>query len=271
MEGPRQALYDRAIWETRDHPDWRARKARLRSRFAAYPRLAARIPSLERTILGALPGQADRFRAIFPDAPAHPSVELVLAPDFDAKSGVRPDGVPALFLAVDSLALEDADLEVLLPHELFHLHHARKAGVLNDGVMPGATLLLPLFAEGLATYVSSVLAPGHSEGQLLLQADLGALPPGRLPEISRRFLADSDRPAVDPAHPEAFRCWFNVAPAGVRGDLPDRAGYWLGLQLVRHLARTRALREMVAWPPARAEAEARAGLEDLAGLPRKAP
>ena len=52
-----------------------------------------------------------------PTRPRTPAVDLVLAPGFDAKSAVGPDGVPVLLLAVDSLALEDADLGILLPHE----------------------------------------------------------------------------------------------------------------------------------------------------------
>ncbi|WP_257306813.1 hypothetical protein [Geothrix campi] len=272
VEVPRQALYEAAVWETRDHPDGGARKARLlRQRFAAYRRLATRIPAEERALEEAIPGTLARFKALFPEAPVHPAIHLVLAPGFDAKSAVGPDGAPVLLLAVDSLALEDADLGVLLPHELFHLYHARRAGVLNDGVMPGATLLLPLFAEGMATFVSATLVPNRTEGQWLLQEDLGTLPLDRLPELSRRFLADADRLAADPGHPEAFRRWFNASPAGIHGDLLDRTGYWLGLQVVRHLSRTRSLQEMAAWPPARAEAEARAALKALAGLPQTAP
>ncbi len=264
VEAPRRRLYAEAVWEIRLHPDWRARRERmLRARFAAYPRLAGEVETEARALEATLPGQLARFRTLFPDAPGLPRIEVVLAPTFDAKSGLLPDGRPVLLLAADSLALERADLGILLPHELFHLYHAARAGIRNDGVMPGATVRLPLFAEGLATYVSSVLAPGRPDGQLLLQDDLGALPADRLPEISRRFLADAEAPAADPAHPEAFRRWFNVSPGG-RSDLPDRAGYWLGLQLVRELRRTTPLAELAAWPPARAEAETLKTLERLA-------
>lgn len=269
VEQPRQALYEAAVWETRDHPDWPSRKARLlRARFAAYGRIAGQIPAAAEALASALPGQAARFRALFPDAAADPAIEVVLAPNFDAKSGLRADGTPVLLLAVDSLVLEQVDLDILLAHELFHLYHATRAGIRDDGVMPGATLRLPLFAEGFATYVSSLLAPGRTDGQLLLQEDLGVLPERRLPEISRRFLADADVLAADPAHPEAFRRWFNVAPKGTGSDLPDRTGYWLGLQVVRHLRRTHRLAEMAAWPPARAEAETLAVLRCLAGVPQ---
>ncbi len=163
VEAPRRRLYAEAVWEIRLHPDWRARRERmLRARFAAYPRLAGEVETEARALEATLPGQLARFRTLFPDAPGLPRIEVVLAPTFDAKSGLLPDGRPVLLLAADSLALERADLGILLPHELFHLYHAARAGIRNDGVMPGATVRLPLFAEGLATYVSSVLAPGRT-------------------------------------------------------------------------------------------------------------
>jgi hypothetical protein len=166
--------------------------------------------------------------------------------------------------AVDTLVLEHADMSVLFPHELFHLYHAEHAGIQNDGVMAGADLTLPLFAEGLATYVSSVLSSGHSDGQLLLQNDLGALPVARLPEIAGRFLADADKKAIDPAHPEAFGRWFMGSKAKYQPDLPNRAGYWLGFHVIRQMRRHYTLREVASWSPSKAQMQTRAALLQMA-------
>jgi hypothetical protein len=131
--------------------------------------------------------------------------------------------------------------------------------------MPGADLTLPLFAEGLATYVSSVLSPGHSDGQLLLQNDLGAIPAARLPVVATRFLADANDKAVDPGHAEAFIRWFNRSKKNYQPDLPNRAGYWLGLHVIRQMRHRYSLREMASWPPARAQAQTRAALIEMTG------
>ncbi|WP_285574483.1 hypothetical protein [Geothrix limicola] len=266
IEGPQQDLYASAVWEVRNHPDWKARKARLlEARFADYARVGDQIPGMIRILEKDLPSRLVSFRSLFPDTPTDLAVRVVVAPGFDAKSGVRADGSPVLLLAADSLLLEQANLDVLFPHELFHLYHARHAGILNDGVMPGARLLLPLFVEGLATCVSVRLAPGSTEGQLLLQEDLGAIPEQRLPAIATRFLAEADEPVLDGGPTTAFKRWFNAARTPQQPDLPNRAGYWLGLHVIRALLRDRSLQELASWPPARAEAETQATLVRIAG------
>jgi len=266
VERPRQDVYAHVVWETDHQPDWRERRSRqLRQRFADYRQIAARIPPAARALNAEIPARVAAFRKVFPDASATPSVQVLLAPDFDAKSGVLGNGEPVLAFAIDSLLLEHADLDVIFPHELFHLYHATHAGVQNDGVMAGANLTLPLFAEGLATYVSSIIAPQHDDGALLLQPELGSIPQTRLAELARRFLTDADQHAIDHEHPDAFRRWFNAGATRYQPDLPNRAGYWLGLAVIRHLREHHSLRELAGWSPALAQRQTRAMLVALAG------
>lgn len=264
IETPRRDLYAAVVWEAQEHPDWSARRQRfLQARFAKYPDLAAGIPSesqaLQRTLATVLPA----FHRMFPDASLHPPVDVLLAPNFDAKSGVLPDGSPVLVFAIDSLLLEHADLSIVVPHELFHLYHAQHAGIRNDGVMPGVALTVPLFEEGLATYVSGELSPGHSDGELLLQDDLGSISPGRLPDIATHFLADARNKAIDPQHPEVFKRWFNAAATPYQPDLPNRSGYWLGLQVIRHLRKSYTLAQIAAWSPKQADAHVMLALQQI--------
>ena len=263
IEGPRQELYDWVVWEKRDSPQWQKEKTfALKARFAAYPRISGQIPAEIRSLEAALPVQVAQFRVLFPDAPAEPSVAVVLAPDFDSKSGVLADGRPVLALSIDTLILEKADVSILFPHELFHLYDADHAGITNDGVMPGSKLTLPLFEEGLATYVSTQVTPGHTDGQYLLQTSLGALALTQLPDVAKRFLADADQPAVGS---KAYAKWFEGNDTPLQPDLPHRAGYWLGLNLIREMVKIHPLREMAAWSPTKAEQETRAALVELAG------
>jgi hypothetical protein len=254
VEATRRDVYDSVVWEKQHDPYWQARRQIwLRARFAKYPALAADIPGEVRALQGAIAKQSARFKALFADADTHPPVTILLAPNFDAKSGVLSQGTPVLVFAADSLLLEHAKLDIIVPHELFHLYHAQHAGIRNDGVMPDAELTLPLFEEGLATYVSGLLAPGHPDGELLLQDDLGAISAQRLPEIARRFLADAHAKAIDARHPEVFARWFNGAAKPYQAGLPNRTGYWLGLQVVRQLLRDHSLAEITAWSPAQAQ------------------
>jgi hypothetical protein len=273
IEVPRQELYDWVVWEKRDDPNWQKEKAfALRSRFADYARIGGQIPAAVAKLETDIPVETARFRTLFPDAPAKPSVAVVLAPDFDSKSGVLSDGTPVLALSIDTLILEKADLSILFPHELFHLYDANHAGITNDGVMPGAKLTLPLFEEGLATYVSTLVSPGRTDGQYLLQESLGALPASCLPEIAQRFLLDADKLAIDPADGSMANArWFEGSNKRYQPDLPNRSGYWLGLNLVRQMSKTHPLAEMASWSPAQAQEETRAALMVMAesGKPRK--
>ena len=264
IEAPRCDVYASVVWEARNHSDWALRKQRyLQARFADYPSLAAGIPGEAASLQQALDQTLPRFRRLFPDASTHPPVYAVLAPNFDAKSGVLADGTPVLAFAVDSLLLEKASLDIVVPHELFHLYHAQHAGFSNDGVMPDVPLTIPLFEEGLATYVSSQLSSGHSDGDLLLQADLGAIPAGRLPGIARRFLADARCKAIDSQHPDAFKRWFNASATAYQSGLPNRTGYWLGLQMIRYLRKSNSLARIASWTPAQADVEVMSALRQL--------
>ncbi|MGD8828273.1 MAG: hypothetical protein PVG21_06205 [Gammaproteobacteria bacterium] len=268
VEGPRKALYRSVVWESRNHPGWQQQRAgMLRPRFGSYKEIGGEIPGEAAKIQAALRSQAGRFRQLFPQMRANPRVVIVLAPNFDAKSGVLPDGSPVLALAVDTLCLEHANLSILLPHELFHLYDAEHAGVRNDGVMPNTHLTLPLFAEGLAVYVSTVVAPGHGDGDYLLQPNLGALSNSRLPEAARDFLVDAEAMTLDPeSHrvSEGFARWFMGSRTRAQADWPNRAGYWLGLNVIRELRNKYSLQEMASWPPATAQRKVRQVLEDMA-------
>ncbi|HEV2332887.1 MAG TPA: hypothetical protein VGV16_06960 [Gammaproteobacteria bacterium] len=267
IEQPRQELYDWVVWEKRDYPAWQKEKDyALKARFAAYAKIGDRIPAAAASLDTAIPAQVARFRTLFPDAPAKPAVAVVLAPDFDSRTGVLQDGTPVLALSIDTLLLEKADPDILFPHELFHLYDARHAGITNDGVMPGTKLTLPLFEEGLATYVSTRVTPGRTDGEYLLQASLGALPASRLPEVARRFLAEADAPTIDPTRRSmAFGRWFEGNDKPYQADLPNRSGYWLGLNLIRQMAKTHGLPEMASWGPTQAQEQTLAALRQMAG------
>lgn len=267
IEQPRQELYDWVVWEKRDYPAWQKEKdSALKARFATYVKMGNQIPEAAASLDAAIPVQVTRFRMLFPDAPANPAVAVVLAPDFDSKTGVLKDGTPVLALSIDTLLLEKADPNILFPHELFHLYDANHAGITNDGVMPGTKLTLPLFEEGLATYVSTQVTPAHRDGEYLLQANLGALPASRLPEVAQRFLADADAPTIDPAHHSmAFGRWFEGNDTPFQADLPNRSGYWLGLNLIRQMAKSHTLQQMASWGPAEAQQRTLMALRQMAG------
>lgn len=264
VEGPREALYRSVVWEVRDNPQWQASRQRmLQARFARYPDIAAQIPAKAGDIQAQLGIQAAKFRELFPDAAIAPRAVLVLSPVFDAKTGITAGGTPVLALSVDTLVLEKADLRILLPHELFHLYDAEHSGVKNDGVMPNTRITLPLFAEGLATYVSSVVSPGLPDGRYFVPA----VPRSRLQAAARDFLRVAGSMTIDPAGhgiSAPYAQWFEGSNRPVNPGYPNRAGYWLGLNLIRQLRRTYSLRQLASWRPAEAQRRMHAALVEMA-------
>ncbi|MFI5836500.1 hypothetical protein ACIA5A_22760 [Micromonospora sp. NPDC051300] len=170
------------------------------------------------------------------------------------------DGRYALFLAVEQLG-PDEDVGLLVRHEAAHVVHDRRAGIRD---WPSHGVANQLFAEGLATQVSAELDPGRPP-----EAYLWFGRPGhrrwfdecrrRWPEILGRVRADLD--AVDPDHHAAY---FLMRDSPLRGDLPRRCGYLVGLAAVRRLRARHGLPELAGWSLPRVRAEM---ATTLAGLP----
>jgi hypothetical protein len=272
IEKPRAAFYKQVVWQANIYPNWKAeRRTFLQARFSLYPRTAGRIVEQARALETDIPVYVAKFKELFPNAPAHPAVYVVLAPNFDAKSAVLPDGTPVLVFSVDQLTLERANLSIVLPHELFHFYNAIHAGIKDDGVMPDANLSLPLFAEGLATYVSTAISPEYTDCQYLMQQSLCELPDADLPEIAQRFLVDANAEVIDPGNNgAAYLRWFAAGTEQRQTGLPNRTGYWLGLHVIREVLRTHSLQQVASWSPAVAQQKTRAELEQLAAKHRVA-
>ncbi|MFI2711602.1 hypothetical protein ACH495_15880 [Micromonospora sp. NPDC018662] len=165
----------------------------------------------------------------------------------------------ALFLAVEMLGPED-DGGLLVRHEVAHVVHDRRAGIRD---WPSHGVANQLFAEGLATQVTAEVDSGRP-----LEAYLWFGRPGhrawldecrrRWSEILGRVRADLD--ATDPDHHAAY---FLMRDSSLRGDLPRRCGYLVGLAAVRRLRQRHGLPELATWPLPRVRAEMAAALTDL--------
>jgi len=270
VERRHPALYDQVVWETATHADAAATKRRLlAARFAEEASIADELPADFRAFEQLARRHVAQFRARFPDTADVP-IYALLSPRFDAKGAVLDEGSgPRVVLAfgVDTIALHHEVLPILFPHELFHVHHATVSGFLDDGVMPGVDLVVPMWEEGLATYVASLFVPGASDGALLLQESLGRFPADDLPALAGAFLADAGTPAIDREHPETFARWFEAGVPSVTPTTPNRSAYLLGLHVVRRIAQRASLDAMVHWRVAQAHDEALAALRAIAAGP----
>lgn len=270
VERPHRGFYESFVWNKADNPHWLERKHRLLGRmFPKYPALYPGMMANFERFPATLAAQVARFRQFFPDAVFTGPIYAAPVASFDGKGGERGEtdgsGEPTLAFGIDLITEQNDDVDILYPHELFHIYHGKTAGIDGKIFAEQGRLTLPLWMEGFATYASGLLSPGKSDGELLLDASLGRVPAAERRWLAIEFLKVAGEKAVDGHGSPAFNLWFSSGGPKVRADLPSRCGYWLGLAVVRELARTHSLDEMVRW---RVPEIHRHVLETLQGLAR---
>lgn len=219
--------------------------------------LGPRIPHMRRLsaqVRQDVPLYRARFMTRLPDF--HWRGRVFLMPSIDGFDGMTApvEGEMALLIGIDNLAGrygEEADLELLLYHELFHLYHAQHLEHGED------TVLNRLWREGLATYASGQLAGRADEGALLFDQALLAQADPIMPAVAGALLR-----SLSSTDPELLDTYFN---AGDRTDgVPRRSGYLVGLRVAQALGRDRYLQALSRIPASSLRREIEAALSRLA-------
>jgi hypothetical protein len=119
----------------------------------------------------------------------------------------------------------------------------------------------PLWKEGFATYVSGVLNPNLSDAELLMDPVLAHScdDPTAVSLMAADFLKVL---ATDGAN--SYADWFMMSGT----TQPTRRGYCLGLRIIRTLAASHPVTEMVNWDEARFSLEASAVLQAWSTNPK---
>ena len=71
--------------------------------------------------------------------------------------------------------------------------------------------------------------------------------------LAQKFISDMKQKTLNPTPTETFKSWFSVGNLKPRADLPNRSGYFLGLMVVREVAKFHSLNEMINWKPTEIE------------------
>lgn len=141
-----------------------------------------------------------------------------------------------LLFGIDMIAQlqgERGNLAPLFHHELFHLYHR----TVNPDCFRQPTLMMPLWTEGLATLVSQRLNPTATQAELLLPDSLVDRCMASLPQLATEL-----RAKLSSRLPQDFLDFFDGSSK--RSDVPARAGYYLGMLLVRDIGSKIPLTEM---------------------------
>jgi hypothetical protein len=204
---------------------------RVEKALTNFPSIRAAYRDVEREFPAALDSAVVHFRTVFPDFV--PPVPIYLVHSLGVRDGGSDfvNGRKVMEFGADVIARmhHDDSLQPFLDHELFHLEHARHFEDCDQ-------LWCPLWQEGLATYAASVMTPGATDHQLLLDAPaaIRAQTDARWGDalcwVATRFDTSGDDEAgkafMGGPHPDG---------------LPSRFGYYVGLRVAAEAARSKSL------------------------------
>lgn len=168
---------------------------------------------------------------------------LVFMPNlfvFDAGGGPL-NGQDVLIFGLDTIAKRDganANLSVLIAHEVFHCYHAGFHPEW-DGQHRGVDtpLYQLVWKEGLATYAAQVLSSGAGLDAVFNDPALRPSCEARLAELAKLLREQLDRVDKEP-----FMEWMSARARA--SHVPPRAGYYFGWRMATELGRTHSLREL---------------------------
>ena len=185
-----------------------------------------------------------KFKKDVPDLAPGAAVYLLPAPRRAVGGSVRPlsHRSAVIFGAEEILSVIDSQtaFNVLTQHELTHLYHMQVNPEMRQMI---AQVYMPPFAEGrsklyqvlwlegLAVYRSKVLNPSSTDQQILLSSTVASDVAAVWPNLGHglRSVLDSNKAADIGAY---------LFDADTTGQIPRRAGYYVGMQIARHLSKT---------------------------------
>jgi hypothetical protein len=250
---PHQAVFDDLASACKDQYDvaW--------SRAHYFPDLPRVVPAI-RSIVAGLRQQLEqangRFLKTFPDMRWSGDIYVMASGYCFSGRAQMIQGRSALLFGVDAIAaLGQKDLIPGMQHELFHRYHRQFFEFEASSAYP---LWTALWSEGMAMYVSKQLNPSASE------LDLGLVPLGMARQVDERRVdvaADFLRKFGSTAEKDAT-LYFN-SNEKTDAVVPPRAGYQLGVLVVRDLSKRYSIQTLAHWSQAEAKPQVRAALERI--------
>lgn len=271
VEKSYQPFYDGMVWQKNENPKWEERKIRrLKEFFPKYHSLHDQMKIGFEQFDGVLKKQIGRFTQFFPDANFDLPIYAAPTATFNGKGSEGGDpgdplGKTVLAFGIDMITDRNDNPDVLYSHELFHIYHTSAAGVNEKVFMSEGRLTLPLWLEGLATYVSQQMNPQASLSSILMDKKLPLVTKQQIRSLAHFFLTEANEKAFDSEKPDVYKKWFVIDPQFNLGPkLPQRCGYLLGLAVSEHLAQKNTLQAMVHWSVAEAHQQVIKALSEIA-------
>ena len=213
-----------------------------------------------RALAADLPQQLDeankRFIKTFPDMQWSGDIYVMASGYCFTGRSQTIQGRGALLFGVDGIAsMGKKDLIPGMHHELFHRYHREFFAFEASSAYP---LWTALWAEGMATYVAELLNPSASE------IDLAQVPLGMVRQVNDRrgqLAADFLRRFESTTENDG-KLYFNDINS--KDELvPARAGYQLGILVIRELSKEYSIQTMAHWSQTEAKPKIHAALKRI--------
>jgi len=190
------------------------------------------IKRIRKLLPGVIEKVAERCSAYFGfsiDVPIHIFIGLYASNAF-------VDHHSSIYLAAEKLHPDSVLLEIILTHEMVHSYHNHildQAGI--DWLsIDWDDVRNSIYREGIATYFSQLISPGHKESIYYSYDYNGdawlSFCKGHIKEISKSFIADIENEATNMEQE-----WLRLS--GGRHFVYNRLGYFLGSAFVHHLCK----------------------------------
>src|SRR5215831_13987036 len=222
---PHPDLYNEDYVVLPEDAKWATTLERERAYVEAH---RAEVTAAEKYLVARVPGYMREFRRTFPDYRC--DYVFYVAPSFDRMDGAAAfvNGRHRIIFAPDVIPRYHklGELKVLIDHETFHIYHHQVTGVFGASAQAVPTVLIALWGEGLATFVSWRMNPGATLESALLQPGIPDGARAHLVDIAKDLLLhldDRDTAVLD---------HYFVSGRQPEG-YPPRAGYYVGVLLAQ--------------------------------------
>jgi uncharacterized protein YjaZ len=135
---------------------------------------------------------------------------------------------PSLFVGTDRTVDFKSDVEVLMAHELFHVHHFEQVTEM------GKIFSVALWTEGLASYASGEIAGVEDLAEILMDSTLaaGCQNAETVHQWAQEFRAIAELSEEVPEAEELYRAWFLMPES----QPVKRRGYCVGYHVAKRVA-----------------------------------
>jgi uncharacterized protein YjaZ len=251
IEANNEKLFQEQVWRSSSRENWEEFKSeKLRETFEFYEENFLEIAELFDDFERVLTTQCKKYAEVFPDSDFSKTPFYVMPScmTFNGRGGSNSDypDQNVMYIGIDYICKRNDDLDLFFSHELFHLYHIDRMGVNEKVFMEEGRLTLPLWLEGLATYVSGVVCPGKSVSELLMDDNFKDINAEKYPEVAQHFSKVANE-KINHNEMKTYQSLFNFQTEPFIEDLPARIGYFLGYHVVKDIVADHELKDVVSW------------------------